>query len=102
MFGKSFDDCYKYKYFILQSDRQQLAELLKMLIDATDLKQWLIECPKAKEVWDNSLNYADVLWQYRAPSKLPIPFPDEAEVKMVEKDKYATCKKDGTVYGMVI
>ena len=77
-----------------------------MLIDAADLNQWLSENPKAKEVWDKSLDYADVLWQYRAPSKLPIPFPDEVEVKMVEEDRgrkyYATCKMDGTVHGMVL
>ena len=84
VFDKGFDDCYKYKYFMHQSDRQQLAELLKMLIDAADMNQWLTEYPKAKEVWDKSLDYADVLWQYRAPSKLPIPFPDEVEVKLLD------------------
>ena len=75
-----------------------------MLIDAADLNQWLTEHPIAKEVWDKSLDYADVLWQYRAPSKLPIPFPDEVEVKLVEDyfTYYATCKMDGTVYGMVL
>ena len=62
-----------------------MTELLKRLIDAAYLNQWLTEYPEAKEVWDKSLNYADVLWQYRAPSKLPIPFPDEVETKMVEE-----------------
>ena len=77
-----------------------------MVIDAAGLNEWLTENSMAKEVWDKSLNYADVLWQYRAPSKLPILFPDEVEVKMVEENDYgkyyATCRKDGPVYGMVL
>ena len=58
-----------------------------MLADAADLNELLNKYPKAKEVWNKSLNYADVLWQWRAPGKLPIPFPDEVNVKLVEEGK---------------
>ena len=104
MFGKGFDDLItgSRKYFSDPKSFNNWSELPKNLIDAADLNQWLTEKPKAKEVWDKSLNYADVLWQYRAPSKLPIPFPDEVEVKLLDGKYYATCKMDGTLHGMVL
>ena len=83
-----------------------------MLTDHTkeDLKEWFANYPKAKEVWDKSMNYGNVLWEYKPGkrTRLPFPFPDQVQVKKLDLDSeynlWSTCKKDSdnSVYGMVL
>ena len=75
-----------FKYFEDPDSLNNWSELLKMLMDAANLDKFLAECPKAKEAFDKSPNYAEVLWKYRASSWLMIPFPEDVEVKQVGED----------------